>query len=53
VEGSQIHACNLSLTKKDIHAKDRMVIPRIHQTNSTKNSWIAFYNEDAEEYLVG
>jgi integrase len=43
----------LSLRKKDITSQKRMVIPNAaHETNSTKNCWVTFYNEEAEKYLT-
>ena len=41
----------LSLTKEDVVFRDRMVVPNnAHETSSTKNSWVTFYNEETEEY---
>ena len=42
----------LSLKRSDIYPDERMVIPRdAHETNSTKRSWMSFYNEECEQYL--
>jgi integrase len=42
----------LSLKRSDIYPDKRMVIPRdAHETNSTKRSWMSFYNEECEQYL--
>lgn len=43
----------LSLRKKDVDFKNRMIIPNnAHETNRTKRSWITFYNEETEKYLT-
>jgi integrase len=43
----------LSLKRGDIYPDKRMVIPRdAHETSSTKRSWMSFYNEECEKYLL-
>jgi len=42
----------LGLTKANIFQGKRMVIPGIFEKNSTKNSWITFYNVETEERLT-
>jgi integrase len=42
----------LSLRLKDVDFENRMVIPRLaHETNTTKKTWITFYNTECEDYL--
>lgn len=42
----------LSLELSDIDVKKRMVIPRSHRgNNGTKNSWVSFYNKEADTVL--
>jgi integrase len=42
----------LSLRLNDTDFEKRMVIPRLaHETNTTKKTWITFYNNECEDYL--
>jgi integrase len=42
----------LSLTREDVYPDQRMVIPRhVHKTNTTKMSWVTFYNVECAQYL--
>jgi integrase len=41
----------LSLTQEEIDLQKRMIIPSNHQTNSTKNTWISFFNAEAQHDL--
>jgi integrase len=38
----------LSLKKDDIDWENRMIVPKNH-TGETKKSWVAFFNEEAEQ----
>ena len=40
----------LSLSKDDIDWEKRMIVPRNH-SGETKRSWVAFFNEEAEQAL--
>jgi len=42
----------LTLTIDDIDLENRMIIPKnAHQTSTTKNSWVSFFNIEAQSYL--
>jgi integrase len=41
----------LSLLYNDIDLEKRMIIPKNHNGNSTKNSWVSFYNHEAQQVL--
>jgi len=41
----------LSLTHDEIDLQKRMIIPSNHQPNSTKNTWISFFNAEAQHDL--
>jgi len=42
----------LSLTIDDIDLEKRMIIPKnAHQTSTTKNSWVSFFNVETQSYL--
>jgi integrase len=41
----------LSLRKNDIDRKQRIIIPKNHRNSQTKQSYISFYNEEAEYAL--
>jgi len=42
----------LSLTIDDIDLENRMIIPKnAHETSTTKNSWVSFFNVEAQSYL--
>lgn len=43
----------LSLRKRDVYPEKRMVVPRkAYETNTTKKSWVSFYNVECEKYLT-
>jgi integrase len=41
----------LSLILDDVDLDKRMFIPKNHDGNSTKNSWVSFYNHEAQQEL--
>jgi site-specific recombinase XerD len=41
----------LSLSGEDLDLKTRTITPKNHKTGTTKNSWVSFYNQEAESYL--
>ena len=42
----------ISLRRSDIDSEKRMIIPKSHETYTTKNSWVSFYNRETAEYLT-
>jgi integrase len=42
----------ISLRKQDFYLEDRMVIPRGHENQSAKNSWVSFYSPECGKYLL-
>jgi integrase len=41
----------LSLTIDEVDFDKRMIVPINHNGNSTKNSWVSFYNHETEQVL--
>jgi integrase len=41
----------LSLILDDVDLDKRMIIPKNHNGASTKNSWVSFYNHEAQQVL--
>jgi len=41
----------LGLHKEDVDLGLRQIVPNNHETNTTKNTWVTFYNEEAERVL--
>ena len=42
----------ISLRKSDVDVEKRMLIPKSHETNTTKRAWVSFYNRETDEYLT-